>query len=94
VSTWEEPLLPYPKFFSVSNNPLDLVFPDVWRLAPTSVGRNNCYVSFINDFSKFTWISLLQHKSEVFQCFHDFQNLVECLFNRKIVAVQTDWGGE
>jgi histone deacetylase 1/2 len=86
--------LPYPKSASVSNNPLDLVFSDVWGPAPTFVGRNNYYVSFIGDFSKFTWIYLLRHKSEVFQRFHDFQNLVECLFNRKIVAMQTDWGGD
>jgi histone deacetylase 1/2 len=62
--------------------------------APTSVGRNNYYVSFIDDFSKFTWIYLLRHKSEVFQRFNNFQNLVERMFNQKIVAVQTDWGGE
>jgi histone deacetylase 1/2 len=86
--------LPYPKSSSVSNKPLDLVFSDVWGPAPTSVGRNNYYVSFIDDFSKFTWVYFLRHKSEVFQWFHDFQNLVERLFNRKIVAVQTDWGGE
>jgi hypothetical protein len=30
----------------------------------------------------------------VFQRFHDFQQLVERQFNRKILAVQTDWGGE
>jgi hypothetical protein len=36
----------------------------------------------------------LRHKYEVFQCFTDFQNLVERQFNRKIRAVQTDWGGE
>ena len=51
-------------------------------------------MSFIDDYSKFTWIYLLKHKSDVFQCFNDFQNLVERLFNRKIVAMQTDWGGE
>jgi histone deacetylase 1/2 len=78
----------------VSNNPLDLVFSDVWGPAPTSVGKSNYYVSFIDYFSKFTWIFLLRHKSKVFQRFHDFQNLVERLFNRKIVAMQTNWGGE
>jgi hypothetical protein len=51
--------LPYHKSFSVLNNPLDLVFSNVWGPAPTSVGRNNYYVSFIDDFSKFTWIYLL-----------------------------------
>jgi hypothetical protein len=30
----------------------------------------------------------------VFQRFHDFQNLVERMFSRKIIAMQTDWGGE
>uniref|UniRef100_J3LIX4 Reverse transcriptase Ty1/copia-type domain-containing protein n=1 Tax=Oryza brachyantha TaxID=4533 RepID=J3LIX4_ORYBR len=32
--------------------------------------------------------------SEVFQKFLEFQSLVERLFDRKILAMQTDWGGE
>ena len=51
-------------------------------------------MSFIDDHSKFVWLYLLHHKSEVFQCFQDFQHLVERRFNRKIKAIQTDWGGE
>jgi histone deacetylase 1/2 len=86
--------LPYPRSTSVSSIPLELVFSDVWRPAPTSIGKNNFYVSFIDDYSKFTWIYLLRHKSEVFQRFHDFQNLVERMFDRKILAMQTEWGGE
>lgn len=86
--------LPYPRSTSESRAPLDLVFSDVWGPSPVSVGKNSFYVSFIDDFSKFTWIYLLRHKYEVFQRFHDFQNLVERMFNRKIVAMQTDWGGE
>jgi hypothetical protein len=30
----------------------------------------------------------------VFQKFHEFQALVERLFDRKIITTQTDWGGE
>ena len=86
--------LPYPRSTSVSTRPLELVFSDVWGPAPTSVGRNNYYVSFIDDYSKFTWIYLLRDKSEVFQCFKDFQQLVERQFGHKILAMQTDWGGE
>jgi hypothetical protein len=52
------------------------------------------YVFFIDDFSKFTWIYLLKFKFEVFQKFQKLQALVERQFNRKILAVQTDWGGE
>jgi hypothetical protein len=51
-------------------------------------------VSFIDDFSKFTWVYLLKHKSEVFHKFQEFQTLVERLFDRKIISMQTDWGGE
>jgi transposase InsO family protein len=86
--------LPYPQSTSVSTGVLDLIFSDVWGPAPTSVGRNKYYVSFIDDFSKFTWIYLLRQKSEVFTCFREFQSLVERQFDRKIRAVQSDWGGE
>ena len=79
--------LPYPKSTSVSSFPLDLIFSDVWGPAPTSVGLFQYYVTFIDDFSKFTWIYLIRHKSEVFQCFHDFQNLVERQFERKIKSI-------
>lgn len=51
-------------------------------------------MSFIDEFSKFTWIYFLKFKSEVFRKFHEFQNLVERLFDRKIITMQTDWGGE
>jgi len=69
--------LPYSQSVSRSKGPLDLIFSDVWGRAPTSVGRFEYYVSFIDDYSKFTWIYLIRHKSEVFKCFHTFQALVE-----------------
>jgi IS30 family transposase len=59
-----------------------------------SFGRKKYYVSFIDDFNKFIWIYLLHHRSKVFKFFKEFQCLVECLFNRKIITMQTDWGGE
>jgi hypothetical protein len=86
--------LPYSRSTRVSARPFDLIHSDVWGLAPTSVGRQNYYVSFIDDHNKFVWIYLLRQKSEVFQVFHDFQSLVERQYNKKILAIQTDWGGE
>lgn len=84
--------LPYPKSVSISLEPLQLIFSDVWGPAPSSVGNKCYYVSFIDDFSKFTWVYLLKHKSKVFEKFQAFQNLVEQLLNRKIKTMQTDWG--
>jgi histone deacetylase 1/2 len=86
--------LPYSSSHEISKSPLDLIYSDVWGPAPESVGRNKYYVSFIDDHSKYTWIYLLRHKSDVFRFFHDFKNLVEHKFDRKIISVQSDWGGE
>jgi transposase InsO family protein len=62
--------------------------------APSSFGHHGYYVSFIDDFSKFTWNYLLKHRSNVIDKFHSFQAHVERLFNCKILAMLTDWGGE
>jgi transposase InsO family protein len=51
-------------------------------------------VSFIDDYSKFSWIYPLKFKYEVFSKFVEFQKLVERLFDRKIITIQTDWGRE
>jgi histone deacetylase 1/2 len=73
---------------------LEQVFSDVWGPAPLSVGKHAYYVSFIDDFSKFTWIYLLKKRSDVYQVFLNFQQYVERKFDKKIVTMQTDWGGE
>jgi hypothetical protein len=86
--------LPYSKRSTISNHPLVLIFSDFWGPVPNSVGGQKYYVSFIDDFSKFTWIYTLKFKSEVFQKFKEFQLLVERMFNRKIIDMQPDWGGE
>jgi hypothetical protein len=84
--------LPYHVSTSRALAHLELIFSDVWGLAINSFGGKNYYVCFIDDFSKFTWIYLFCYKSEVFKYFQEFQYLVECMFNRKIIAMQTDWG--
>lgn len=86
--------LPYASSSRVTSFPLELIFSDVWGPACTSSGGFSYYVSFIDDFSKFTWLFCLKHKSDVFNIFHRFQSHVERLLNRKILQIQTDWGGE
>jgi hypothetical protein len=57
--------LPYSISTCISTKPLELVFSDVWGPTIDSVGKNKYYVSFIDDFNKFTWIYLFKNKSEV-----------------------------
>jgi hypothetical protein len=61
----------YPVSTSRALTPLELVFSDVWSLAIDSFDQH--YVSFIDDYSKFTWIYLLRHKSKVSKYFLEFQ---------------------
>jgi hypothetical protein len=86
--------LPIPKSSSVSQAPLELAFTYVWGPASSSVGHFKYYVLFIDDYSKFTWVYLLKNKSDVFQKNCDFQKFVEHLFKKRILAIQSDWGGE
>jgi histone deacetylase 1/2 len=64
--------LPYPVSTSVSTVPFEQVFFDVWGPAPALVGKHAYYVSFIDGYSKFTWIYFLKKRSEVYQVFLNF----------------------
>ena len=84
--------LPYPVSTSVSTKPLQLIFSDVWGPAPTSVGRHEYYVSFIDDYSKFVWIYLLKKRSDVFKFFRTFKPWLSANFLVK--SLQCDLIGE
>jgi histone deacetylase 1/2 len=86
--------IPYSISRHVSTSPLELIYTDVWGPAITSVGGFKYYVSFIDDFSKFSWVYLLHAKSEVEDTFLKFQKHVELLLDHKIKGVQSNWGGE
>jgi hypothetical protein len=86
--------LPYSVPLSHSSVPLELIFSYVWGTAIDLFGHKKYYVSFIDDYSKFTWLYLLRSKSKGLKYFLEFQRLVERQFDRKILAIQSDWGGE
>ena len=59
-----------------------------------SLGKSVYYVSFIDDYSRNTWIYFLRKKSEVFDKFKEFKALVENQTEKKIKVLRTDNGGE
>jgi hypothetical protein len=57
---------------------LHLVHSDVFGpVSVPSLGKYVYYVSFIDDFSRNTWIYFLRKKFEVFDRFKEFKALVE-----------------
>jgi hypothetical protein len=71
----------------LSSSPLDLIYSDLW--SPVfSIHGNHYYVSFIDAFSKYTWLFPIHCKSHVYAIFLQFQSMVKRLFNLKIKCIQ------
>jgi hypothetical protein len=75
--------------------PLSLIHTDLGDLKQTmSRGGNKYYITFIDDFSRFTKVYLLKHKDEAFDKFLLYKAEVENQLSRKIKRVRSDRGGE
>ncbi|KAE8706056.1 Detected protein of unknown function [Hibiscus syriacus] len=78
-----------------AKKPLELIHTDVCGpIKPSSLGNSNCFLLFIDDFSRKTWVYFLKQKSEVFEVFKKFKAVVERESGRKIKAMRSDRGGE
>jgi hypothetical protein len=74
---------------------LDLVHTDVCGpMSQASLSGREYYLTFIDDYSRKTWIYFLKTKSEVFKRFQEFKALVENQSGKKIKVLQSDNGGE
>jgi histone deacetylase 1/2 len=52
------------------------------------------YISFVDAFSKFTWIYLLKSKFDALIVFKQFKAMVELQLGHPLKVLHTDWGGE
>lgn len=75
--------------------PLQLIHMDIWGPSHT-IYKNSYryYITFIDSFSRFTWIYMLKNKSDALQTFKTFKCQVELQSSLKIKAVQSDGWGE
>lgn len=74
---------------------LQLVHSDVCGPMRTkSIGGYAYFVTFIDDFTCFSWVYGLRHKSEVEARFKDFILLQENQTQEKVATLRTDRGGE
>lgn len=74
---------------------LELIHTDVNGPLPAeSLGGHKYFVTFIDDFSKKTFLYPMKMKSEVYDKMIHFKNLVETQLGMKIKAVRSDNGGE
>jgi transposase InsO family protein len=87
--------LPFSLSINRVSKPLELIYTDVWGPSPIcSINGFKYYVSFLDAFTRYTWLFPISCKSDVYATFKQFQLHVERFFDSKIKIVQSDWGGE
>ncbi|KAG9450495.1 hypothetical protein H6P81_010460 [Aristolochia fimbriata] len=78
-----------------ARRPLELVHTDiVGPFEVTSLGGNRYYLTFIDDFSRYTWVYFLKEKSEALNKLKEFKALAENQSRKYIKVLRSDRGGE
>ena len=75
--------------------PLEIVHSDLCGpMKTTSLAGSHYVLTFIDDYTRKTWVYFLKQKSEVFEKFCHFKALVENQSGQHIKILRTDRGGE
>ncbi|KAJ9548438.1 hypothetical protein OSB04_020981 [Centaurea solstitialis] len=87
--------LPFNKSMSCSSAPFDLVHSDVWGPSPvSSKGGSKYYVSFIDDYTRYTWVFLMKRRSDFLLVYSNFRALIKTQHSAVIKCFRCDLGGE
>ena len=86
---------PFPKSNFVKRKPFELIHTDVCgKMNPVSNGHAQYFITFIDEYSKYCWIYMLNSKDQVFEKFKEWKVEVENQFDAKIKILRSDNGGE
>lgn len=86
---------PFPSSKNKTNDILQLIHYDIsGPMHIHSLGGHLYYLTFIDDFSRKTWIYYLKHKDEAFSMFKDFQALAENQTRKKIKIFRSNNSAE
>ena len=80
-----EPILPFNTSESISTDIFDLIHSDVWGPSSvSSIGGSRYFVVFVDDYSRYSWIFNMKHRSELLQVYFNFAKMVETQFSKRI----------
>ena len=78
-----------------AKSPFELVHTDVWGLCRTaSTLRFQYFVTFIDDYSRCTWLFLMKNRAELYSIFQKFYAEILTQFNIFIRVLRSDNAGE
>ena len=92
MSAWETYLFLVPKAFrSLDKSSFELVHVDVWGLSRSlSTSGFSYFVTFIDDYSRCTWLFLMKTRAEFFSMFKKFNAEIRTQFNTSIRILRSD----
>ncbi|GJS31237.1 putative zinc finger, CCHC-type containing protein [Tanacetum coccineum] len=73
---------------------LELIHTDICWPFPSGIGGHKLFITFIDDYSRYMYLFLINEKSESLEMFKTFKAEVENQLDRKIKVVRSDRGGE
>ena len=78
-----------------ASEPLELIHADLCGpITPTTLGGSRYFLLIIDDYSRLTWVSMLQCKSDALEAFKHFKNLAETEKGMMVKTLRSDRGGE
>ncbi|KAK8956812.1 hypothetical protein KSP39_PZI000126 [Platanthera zijinensis] len=87
----KQPRSSYPAHCTRSSAPFDLLHSDVWGpYKTTSISGFRYFITFIDDYSRMTWLYLLRDRSELPRIFRAFVVETRTQFHTTIKTVRTD----
>ena len=84
----------FPASVTIYEKCFDLIHSDVWTSPCLSRDNHKYFVTFIDEKSKYTWITLLPSKDRVLEAFMNFQSYVTNHFKANVKVLRSDNGGE
>ena len=87
----KQPVLSFNSNESISTDIFDLIHSDVWGPSPISnIGGSQYFVVFVDDYSRYSWIFHMKHRSELLQVYYNFAKMVETQFSKLIKNFRSD----
>lgn len=78
-----------------ADHPLEIVHSDVvGPITPKSIDGFNYAVTFIDDLTRYAWVTLLKNKAQVADAFKTFLAKAEKQLERQVKVLRSDCGGE
>ena len=87
----KQPALSFNSNESISTDIFDLIHSDVWGPSlVSSIGGSRYFVVFVDDYSCYSWIFNMKHRSELLQVYSNFTKMVETQFSKRIKIFRFD----